>query len=322
MGQPVWGERLGRSVGTRFLIRAGQMFLVILAVVTITFFVLRLATGDPARLVNPPGTPEDVISQTRERLGTDRPLLAQYGSYLLDLARGDLGTSFRGAQPVRDAVASALPNTLALAGVAVAMATLIALGLGAASTRRPNGPFDKAILGFVALAQATPAFWLGVVLVFVFSLRLGWFPAIDMTGPRSFVLPGITLAITLCPVLIRTVRQSFLESQGEDFIRAARARGVPERRVFLVHGLKIAALPLITLIGLQFGFLLAGAVVVESIFNWPGIGRLTLNAVASRDFPMIQGGVLVAAITFVVLNFLIDQLYAVLDPRVRIAAHD
>jgi ABC-type dipeptide/oligopeptide/nickel transport system permease component len=322
MGQPIWGERLGRSAGARFLIRAGQMFLVILAVVTITFFVLRLATGDPARLVNPPGTPEDVISQTRERLGTDRPLLAQYGSYLLDLARGDLGTSFRGAQPVRDAVASALPNTLALAGVAVAMATLIALGLGAASTRRPNGPFDKAILGFVALAQATPAFWLGVVLVFVFSLRLGWFPAIDMTGPRSFVLPGITLAITLCPVLIRTVRQSFLESQGEDFIRAARARGVPERRVFLVHGLKIAALPLITLIGLQFGFLLAGAVVVESIFNWPGIGRLTLNAVASRDFPMIQGGVLVAAITFVVLNFLIDQLYAVLDPRVRIAAHD
>jgi ABC-type dipeptide/oligopeptide/nickel transport system permease component len=149
-------------------------------------------------------------------------------------------------------------------------------------------------------------------------VRLGWFPAIDMTGPSSFVLPGITLAVTLSPVLIRTVRQSFLESQGEDFIRAARARGVSERRVFLVHGLKIAALPLITLIGLQFGFLLAGAVVVESIFNWPGIGRLTLNAVSSRDFPMIQGGVLVAAVAFVVLNFLVDLLYAALDPRIRV----
>jgi ABC-type dipeptide/oligopeptide/nickel transport system permease component len=318
MGQPTPSERLERTVAARFVVRAGQMLLVILAVVTITFFVLRIATGDPARLVNPPGTPEDVITQTRERLGTDRPLLAQYGSYLLDLAQGDLGTSFRGAQSVREAVTAALPNTLALAGVAVAVATVLALGLGAAATRRPSGWFDRAVLGFVALAQATPAFWLGVVLVFVFSLRLGWFPAIDMTGPRSFVLPGITLAITLCPVLIRTVRQSFLETQAEDFIRAARARGVPERRVFLVHGLKIAALPLITLIGLQFGFLLAGAVVVESIFNWPGIGRLTLNAVASRDFPMIQGGVLVAAVAFVVLNFLVDMLYSVFDPRIRV----
>ncbi len=318
MDQPSLPERLERTVAARFLVRAGQMLLVILAVVTITFFVLRLATGDPARLVNPPGTPEDIITQTRERLGTDRPLLAQYGTYLRDLAQGDLGTSFRGAQPVRDAVVDALPNTLALAGVAVAAAALLALGLGATASRRPDGVFDRAVLAFVALAQATPAFWLGVVLVFFFSIRLGWFPAIDMAGPRSFVLPAFTLAVTLCPVLIRTVRQSFLETLGEDFIRAARARGIPERRVFLIHGLKIAALPLITLIGLQFGFLLAGAVVVESIFNWPGIGRLILNAVASRDFPMIQGGVLVAAVAFVVLNFLVDQLYAVLDPRIRV----
>ncbi len=318
MMQPTPSERLGRSTTARFLARAGQMVLVVWAVVTITFFVLRLATGDPARLVNPPGTPEDIITQTQQRLGTDRPLLAQYGDYLLDLLHGDLGTSFRGAQSVSEAVAAALPNTLALAGVAVTAAALLALALGAAATRRPNGPFDRVVLGFVALAQATPAFWLGVVLVFIFSVRLGWFPAIDMTGPKSFVLPGITLAVTLSPVLIRTVRQSFLESQGEDFIRAARARGVSERRVFLVHGLKIAALPLITLIGLQFGFLLAGAVVVESIFNWPGIGKLTLNAVSSRDFPMIQGGVLVAAVAFVVLNFLVDLLYAALDPRIRV----
>src|SRR5262245_25704737 len=173
MARPTPPERLEHTLAVRFVFRAGQMLLVILAVVTITFFVLRIATGDPARLVNPPGTPEDVITQTRERLGTDRPLLAQYGSYLLDLAHGDLGTSFRGAQPVRDAVVTALPNTLALAGVAVAAAALLALGLGAASTRRPEGWFDRAVLSFVALAQATPAFWLGVVLVFVFSLRLG-----------------------------------------------------------------------------------------------------------------------------------------------------
>jgi ABC-type dipeptide/oligopeptide/nickel transport system permease component len=318
MNQPNPPERLDRPAAVRFGLRLGQMLLVIWAVVTITFFVLRLATGDPARLVNPPGTPEDVITQTQARLGTDRPLLVQYGDYLLNLVTGDLGTSFRGAQSVRDAVLEAIPNTLALAGVAVAAATLLALGLGAAATRRPNGALDRGVLTFVALAQATPAFWLGVVLVYVFSIQLGWFPAIDMTGPQSFVLPGITLAVTLCPVLIRTVRHSMLETQGEDFIRAARARGIPERRLFFVHSLKIAALPLITLIGLQFGFLLAGAVVVESIFNWPGIGRLILNAVASRDFPMIQGGVLIAAVVFVVLNFVVDLLYTALDPRIRV----
>jgi peptide/nickel transport system permease protein len=304
----------------RLLLRAGQMLLVVLAVVTITFFVLRLATGDPARLVNPPGTPEDIITQTRQRLGTDRPLLVQYGDYLMNLTRGDFGITFRGSQPVREAVLKALPNTLALAGVAEVTGALVALTLGLLAARRPNGLLDRVVLTYTAIAQATPAFWLAVVLVFFFSLQLGWFPAIDMTGPDSFVLPVATLVITLSPILIRTVRQSFVETQGEDFIRAARARGLSERRLFLIHGLKIAALPLVTLIGLQLGFLMAGAVVVEAIFNWPGIGKLILDAVASRDFPMIQGGVLVAAVAFVVLNFLVDLLYSVLDPRVRVRA--
>ena len=318
MGQPTPAERLEPTVAARFVVRAGQMLLVILAVVTITFFVLRIATGDPARLVNPPGTPEDVITQTRERLGTDRPLLAQYGSYLLDLARAT------------SAPRSVAPNRCARRW-SRRSPTPWPWRVWRWSRRRcsPSAWVWRPHAG--RAAGSTAASWdsspwprrhrrSGSAWCSCSSsrFRLGWFPAIDMTGPRSFVLPGITLAITLCPVLIRTVRQSFLESQGEDFIRAARARGVPERRVFLVHCLKIAALPLITLIGLQFGFLLAGAVVVESIFNWPGIGRLTLNAVASRDFPMIQGGVLVAAVAFVILNFLVDLLYSVLDPRVRL----
>jgi len=301
-----------------FLVRLGQMVLVVWAVVTIVFFILRLTTGDPARLMNAPGTPEEVITRTRERLGTDKPLLAQYGDYLVDMVQGDLGTSFRGATPVADAVVAALPNTLMLAGIAVVLAAALALLLGSLAARRPNGLLDRAVLAFVALAQATPAFWLAVILVLFFSLRLRWFPAIDLTGPKSFVLPVATLVITLSPVLIRTVRQSFIETMGEDFIRAARARRVPEHRLFLVHGLKVAALPLVTLIGLQLGFLLAGAVVVEAIFNWPGIGKLILDALASRDFPMIQGGVLVAAVAFVLLNLIVDQVYGVLDPRVRV----
>lgn len=304
----------------RLALRLAQMVLVVLAVVTIAFFVLRIAAGDPARLVNPPGTPEEIITQTRRRLGTDQPLLGQYLTFLGNLVRGDLGTTFRGSLPVRDAVLAALPNTLALAGLAVAAAASIALVLGALAAWRPNGTLDRFVLGYAALAQATPAFWLGLVLVMFFSLQLRWFPAIDMTGPRSFVLPVVTLAVTLSPILVRTVRQSFIETQGEDFFRAARARGLGEVRLFMVHALKIASLPLITLIGLQLGFLLAGAVVVEAIFNWPGIGKLILDALSSRDFPMIQGGVLVAAVAFVVLNFVVDLLYRLLDPRVRVGA--
>lgn len=296
------------------------MVLVVLAVVTIVFFVLRLTTGDPARLMNAPGTPEEVITQTRERLGTDKPLITQYGEYLWNMVQGDLGDSFRGGQSVTEAVLSALPNTLALAGITVVLGAILAMVLGGLAAWRPNGLIDRGVLAYVALAQATPAFWLAVILVLVFALRLRWFPAIDMTGPKSFVLPVTALVVTLSPILIRTVRQSLVETMGEDFIRAARARRISERRLFLVHGLKIAALPLITLIGLQLGFLLAGAVVVEAIFNWPGIGKLILDALGSRDFPMIQGGVLVAAIVFVVLNFLVDQVYSFLDPRIRVGA--
>lgn len=296
------------------------MLLVVFAVVTIVFFVLRLTTGDPARLMNPPGTPEDIITQTRERIGTDKPVLAQYGEYLWNMVRGDMGTSFRGDTPVREAVLNAVPNTLSLAGITVVIGAALALLLGGVAAWRPNSLLDRGVLAYVALAQATPAFWLAVILVLVFSLRLRWFQAIDLTGPKSFVLPVTALVVTLSPVLIRTVRQSLIETMGEDFIRAARARRISERRLFLVHGLKIAALPLITLIGLQLGFLLAGAVVVEAIFNWPGIGKLILDALASRDFPMIQGGVLVAAVVFVVLNLLVDQVYGLLDPRIRVHA--
>ena len=294
------------------------MAIVVFGVVTLVFVILRLAAGDPARLMNAPGQQEDIVQLTRERIGTARPVFDQYLDYLAGLAQGDLGTSFHGGHPVLEAVLGALPNTAALALVTIVISSVVALALGIAAALRPNSPLDRAVLVYVSLGLATPSFWLAIVLVYVFAVRLRLVPAIDMEGPQSFVLPVTTLVVALTPVLIRTVRQSFLETLGDDHVRAARARGIPEHRVILVHGLKVAALPLITLVGLQAGLILAGSYVVESIFNWPGIGKLTLDALAGRNFPMIQGGVLVAAVAFVVVNFLVDLAYAALDPRIRL----
>jgi peptide/nickel transport system permease protein len=293
------------------------MAIVVFGVVTLVFVLLRVAAGDPAGLMNPPGQQEDIVQATRVRLGTDRTVVDQYVDYVLGVARGDLGASFQGGHPVLAEVMEALPNTIALAVVTILFSSTVALVLGIGAALRPNGAFDRGVLVYVSIALSTPSFWLAVVLVLIFSVRLAWLPAIDMEGPESFVLPVITLAVALTPVLIRTIRQSFLETLGDDHVRAARARGIPERRVILVHGLKVAALPLVTLIGLQAGLIMAGSYVVESIFNWPGIGKLTLDAVAGRDFPMIQGCVLVAALVFVVVNFVVDLAYAALDPRIR-----
>ncbi|NIQ82835.1 MAG: ABC transporter permease subunit [Anaerolineae bacterium] len=211
----------------------------------------------------------------------------------------------------------ALPNTLMLGALSISVAWALGLLLGIISALRPNSLLDRGILLYAVGAQSVPNFGLGIILVLIFAVRLRWLPAIDLEGPESFVLPVATLVVMLSPMIIRNVRQSFLETMGEDSIRAARARGLSERRVWLAHGLMVAAIPLVTLIGLQVGFVLGGSYVVESIFNWPGIGKVTLDAIASRDFPTIQGGVLVAATVFVLVNFVVDLLYAALDPRVR-----
>ena len=304
-------------MGSYILQRTAQMVVVVFGVATVTFFAVRLVPGDPARLMEPPGTPETVLKLTRQQLGTDRPLSEQYVTFLRDLVRGDLGTSFRGGRPVLDVVADALPNTLVLGLVTMLVTTLLSVAIGMIAALRPNGLFDRVTLVFVAVAQATPSFWLGVILALYFAIELRWLPAIGMEGPKSFVLPVATLTISLMPLLIRAVRQGFIETLGEGFVRAGRARGLSERRIMGVHVLKVAAVPLVTLIGLQAGYVLGGAVVIESIFNWPGVGNLALQAIQQRDFPMIQGTVLVIAVVFTLVNFLVDLTYAALDPRVK-----
>jgi peptide/nickel transport system permease protein len=294
-----------------------QSAFVIFGVACVTFLVLRLVPGDPARLMVPPGTSEKVVDSLRKELGTDQPLIVQFGRFLGGLLQGDLGQSFRQGRPVLELVLDALPATLALASTTMLTAVLVAVPLGIAAAYRSGGILDRVILIFSLAGQSVPNFWLGVMLVLVFAIRLQWFPAIGMGGPRSIVLPTLTLALILIAILVRTVRQSMLEALNEDYVRTARAKGMPETKVVLVHALKNAAIPLVTILGLQVGFVLGGAFVVELIFDWPGVGLLALEAIRTRDFPVVQGVVILVAAVFTFANLAVDIAYAYLNPRVR-----
>jgi peptide/nickel transport system permease protein len=295
-----------------------QSAFVIFGVACVTFLVLRLVPGDPARLMVPPGTSEKVVDSLRRELGTDQPLIVQFGRFLGGLLRGDLGESFRQGRPVLELVLEALPATLALATTTMLTAVLVAVPLGIVAAYRSGGILDRAILIFSLAGQSVPNFWLGVMLVLVFAIRLQWFPAIGMEGPSSIVLPTLTLALILVAILVRTVRQSMLEALNEDYVRTARAKGMPETKVVLVHALKNAAIPLVTILGLQVGFVLGGAFVVELIFDWPGVGLLALEAIDTRDFPVVQGVVILVAAVFTFANLAVDIAYAYLNPRVRL----
>jgi ABC-type dipeptide/oligopeptide/nickel transport system permease component len=305
----------------RFLLRrGGQALLVIFGVACVTFFVLRLVPGDPARLMVPPGSSEEVVQAIRAQLGTDRPLLEQFWIYITGLLQGDLGTSFRYERPVLDLVAAHFPATLALGGASMMVSILIAVPLGIAAAANPGRLIDRLVLVLAMAGQSLPNFWIGVMLVLLFSIQLKWLPAIGNESPQSYILPVITLSAVLVATLVRTVRQSMLEALAEDYVRTARAKGVPWRRILFVHALKNAAIPLITIIGLQIGFVLGGAFVVELIFNWPGVGLLALQAISTRDFPVVQGVVMLVAVVFVAANLLVDIAYAYLNPRVRLGA--
>lgn len=295
-----------------------QSAFVIFGVTCVVFFILRVVPGDPARLMVPPGSSEKVVAQIRQQLGTDQPLIVQFGHFLLGLLQGDLGESFRQGRPVLELVLERLPATLALTATTMTTAVLVAVPLGIVAAYRSGGILDRAILTLSLAGQSIPNFWLGVMLILFFAVRLGWFPAIGMGGPASLVLPTVTLALILVAMLVRTVRQNMLEVLSEDYVRTARAKGMPETKVILVHALKNAAIPLITILGIQVGFVLGGAFVVEMIFNWPGVGLLALEAMRTRDFPVVQGVVILVAAVFTLSNLAVDVAYGYLNPRVRI----
>jgi ABC-type dipeptide/oligopeptide/nickel transport system permease component len=285
-------------------------------VVTLVFAALRLS-GDPAATMLPGDASVDELVALRRELGLDRPLWLQYVQFLGAAVTGDFGTSFRHQQPALPLVLERLPATLELAGAALVLALALALPLGVLAAVHRGKLLDVAAMAFAVVGQATPYFWMGIMLILIVSVELGWLPTSGRGGLERLILPAVTLGTHFAASLARLTRTSMLEVFGQQFVTTARAKGLSEWRVVLGHTLKNAAVPVITLIGLQFGTLLGGAVVTETIFAWPGVGRLAVQSVFVRDYPVVQAGVFVLALTFVAINLMVDLLYGVLDPRIR-----
>ena len=285
-------------------------------VVTLVFAALRLS-GDPAATMLPGDASVDELAALRRQLGLDQPLWLQYVQFLGAAVTGDFGTSFRHQQPALPLVLERLPATLELAGAALLLAVGLALPLGILAAIHRGRLLDVMAMAFAVVGQATPYFWMGIMLILIVSVELAWLPTSGRGGLARLILPAITLGTHFAASLARLTRTSMLEVFGQQFVTTARAKGLSEWSVVLAHTLKNAAVPVITLIGLQFGTLLGGAVVTETIFAWPGVGRLAVQSVFVRDYPVVQAGVFVLALTFVAINLLVDLLYGVLDPRIR-----
>lgn len=310
-------EGHNQQVG-RFLARRLALTIpVLLGVATLVFSLIHFIPGDPAQAMLGETAAQEDVDALRERLGLDRPLLEQYGIFLRGVVRGDLGTSLRTSQPVTTAIVERLPATLELAAAAmfVAIAFSIPLGIVAAVTR---GTFVDHLATTVSLLGISiPNFWLGPLLALVFAVELGWLPVSGRGTMAHLVLPAMSLGASLAAILARMTRASLLEELREQYVIAARARGVSRARAVVRHAFRNSLIPVVTLVGLQFGAVLTGAVITETIFAWPGIGRLLIQSIGFRDYPLVQGCILFIAITYVGMNLLTDLVYGVLDPRIR-----
>jgi ABC-type dipeptide/oligopeptide/nickel transport system permease component len=287
----------------------------LLGVATLVFAFVHLVPGDPVEIMlGESAAPADLAS-LRHELGLDRPLAAQYVSFLGRALCGDLGRSLVFHEPVARVIAARYPATLELAAAALLLALGVALPLGVAAAVRPGSALDRLARLASLAGQCLPSFWLGPLLILAFSIQLGWLPVSGRGGVPHLILPAITLGLGMASVLIRLTRASMLAVLGEDYVRTARAKGAPEWRVMGVHALRNALLPVTTVAGLQAGALLAGAIITETVFAWPGLGRLVVQAIDARDYPLVQGCVLAIGLSYVAVNTVTDLLYGAIDPR-------
>lgn len=281
------------------------------------FLMLRVLPGDPARVLAGLNASEEQVARLREELGLDRGLLAQYWNFLTGVVTGDLGTSARTSRPVSSEIAVRLPATLILAVLATVIGSVVGITAGVIAAVRRNSVLDHVISSVAMMGVSMPVYWLGLLLILLFAVTLGWLPAAGSGEPLSIVLPAVTLAAFSTALVSRMTRASMLEVLGQDYIRTAEAKGAPPKTVIIRHGLRNAFIPILTVISLQFGALLGGAVLTETVFGWPGIGRLLVDSIGARDFAVVQGIVLVYAAAFIILNVIVDVLYVVVDPRIR-----
>ena len=302
----------------RYLIRRLLLTIpVLLGVATLVFSLIHLVPGDPAQsMLGESAAPQDVAA-LRERLGLDRPLAAQYATYMTGLARGDLGTSFRYGTPVLGEIAARVPRTAQLAAAAMSVAILIALPLGVLAAVFKGTAIDFSAMAVALAGISMPNFWLGPLLAIFFSVKLGWLPVSGTGDWRHLVLPAATLGAALAAILARMTRASLLEELRELYVLAARARGASRTRAIVVHAFRNSLIPVVTIIGLQLGAVLTGTIITETIFAWPGIGRLLIQAINFRDYPLVQGCILFIAVTYVGMNLITDLVYGWLDPRIR-----
>lgn len=297
--------------------RIGLLVPVVIGVVTVVFLIVHFIPGDPVEIMLGEQAQAVDKEELRRQMGLDKPLHVQYVDFLARLARGDLGRSLHTKRPVLESIVRRLPATLELALAAMVVALVLAIPLGLLSAYKKDTVVDQGSMLFALLGISMPNFWLGPLLIIVFSLKLGWFPVSGRGGLAHVVLPAITLGTAMAAILARMIRASMLDVIQSDYITTARAKGVRESRVVLKHAFRNALIPVVTIVGLQIGGLLAGSIITETIFAWPGIGRLAIQAINARDYPLVQGCVLVIALGYVLVNFLTDLLYGFIDPRIR-----
>ena len=302
---------------TYILSRLAQSGLTLLGVSVLVFVILRVLPGDPARMLLPDGAPESAVAELNRQLGLREPLIVQYGLFLRSVARGDFGQSFQYRAPALRVVLERLPATVQLTLAAMLVTIAVGVSLGIFTAVRRGTRYDVAGTIVAVLGQSLPNFWLGIMLILLFGVALRWLPTSGFAGWTSLVLPAITLAAFPTALVARLTRSSMLEILNRDYIRTGRAKGLAERSVVLRHALRNAAIPVLTVIGLQIGALLGGAVITESVFAWPGMGKLIVDAIFFRDFPVVQTVLILSATVFVGINLLVDLLYTVIDPRIR-----
>ena len=303
---------------SRYLVRRLLLTIpVIVGVATLVFSLIHLVPGDPVRAMLGDSASQSDVAEMRGRLGLDRPLYIQYGSFMKGAATGNLGMSLRTNQPVAALILDRLPATFELAMAAMCASLAIALPLGIIAAVKRGTAVDHAATTVALMGMSIPNFWLGPLLAIVFSVSLGWLPVSGRGTLANLILPAMTLGAPLAAVLARMTRASLIEELGEIYVLAARARGVSRTRAVLKHAFRNSLIPIVTVIGLQFGSVLTGAVITETIFAWPGIGRLLVQSISARDYPAVQGCILLIAITYVSMNVIVDVVYGFLDPRIR-----